>query len=360
MKTPTLILIAGLTLATISFAVDPPPDGGYPGANTAEGDSALFGLTSGGSNTAVGYHALFSDTTGSQNSAYGATALQSNIAGSQNTATGDQALMSNTIGNFNTANGLGALGQNTAGNQNTASSWGALALNTTGSQNTASGAPSLQSNSIGSFNTANGVNALEHNTSGNSNTALGYNAGTNLTTGNDNIDIGNDGVAGESGIIRVGTVGTQSATFIAGIRQTPIAGGIAVGITADGQLGVRGSSARLKEAVEPMDQASEAILRLKPVTFRYKKELDSKGGLQFGLVAEEVAKVTPDLVVTDDQGKPFTVRYEEVNAMLLNEFLKEHKKVEEQASEISSQKKELAELKAALKNVTARLDATGF
>jgi len=193
---------------------------------------------------------------------------------------------------------------------------------------------------------------------------LGYLAGENLTTGNNNIDIGNLGVAGESNTIRVGTVGTQTATFIAGIRETPLAQGVAmaVGITADGQLGVKASSARFKEAIKPMEKASEAIFSLKPVTFRYKKELDPKATPQFGLVAEEVAKVDPDLVARDAAGKPFTVRYEEVNAMLLNEFLKEHRKVQEQDGKqkkleatVTQQQKEIQALTASLKAQAAQI-----
>jgi hypothetical protein len=176
---------------------------------------------------------------------------------------------------------------------------------------------------------------------------LGYNAGANLTAGNNNIDIGNGGVAAEANTIRIGTSGTQTATFIAGIRGVAIAGAQPVGVNANGQLGIRASSARFKEAITPMDKTSEAILSLQPVAFRYKKELDPAGVPQFGLVAEQVAKVNPDLVARDDQGKPFTVRYDEVNAMLLNEFLKEHHKVEEQEARIialesaDSQEKEI-------------------
>ncbi len=357
----TCLALTYFALSPAVRAVNPPPDGGYPGSNTAEGDSALFSLTTGGSNTAAGYHALFSNSAGSDNTANGTNALQSNTTGNQNTASGVGALFLNTTGNFNTASGLGALGQNTTGNQNTASSWGALPANTTGSSNTASGAPSLQSNTTGSFNTASGVDALEHNTTGSSNTALGFNAGTNLTTGNNNIDIGNAGVAGESGITRVGTIGTQTAIFVAGIRETPIAGGVAVGITVDGQLGVKASSARFKEAIKPMDKASEAILALRPVSFRYKKELDPEGSRQFGLVAEQVAKVDSDLVARDGEGNPYTVRYEEVNAMLLNEFLKEHHRVAEQGDEIAELKSSVAKLKSALQeqaSVIRKVSAT--
>jgi hypothetical protein len=183
---------------------------------------------------------------------------------------------------------------------------------------------------------------------------VGFLAGKYLL-GDNNIDIGNQGGADDSGVIRIGTEGTHTTTYIAGIREAPLAHGeaVAVGITADGQLGVRASSARFKEAIRPMNKASEAIFSLQPVTFRYKKAFDPQALPQFGLVAEQVAKVNPDLVARDAEGKPFTVRYDEVNAMLLNEFLKEHRKVEEQAAEI-------ADLKAALQQVRSRLDANGL
>jgi hypothetical protein len=182
--------------------------------------------------------------------------------------------------------------------------------------------------------------ALSNNTTGNNNIGLGAHAGADLTTGSDNIDIGNAGLAGESSKIRIGTQGTHTATYIAGISGTPLVHGaaLAVGITADGQLGVRPSSARFKEAIKPMDTASGAVLALKPVTFRYKN--DPAALPQFGLVAEEVAKVNPDLVARDEQGKPYTVRYEAVNAMLLNEFLKEHRKVEQQEAIIAQLKED--------------------
>src|SRR5204862_7797623 len=182
--------------------------------------------------------------------------------------------------------------------------------------------------------------------------------GSNLTTGSNNIDIGNAGVAGESGNIRIGTSGTQTATFVAGIRGVVIAGAQPVGVNTSGQLGVRASSARFKENIKPMDKASEAILLLQPVTFRYKKEFDPRGAAQFGLVAEEVAKVNPDLVARDDQGKPFTVRYDEVNAMLLNEFLKEHKAFLEEQRTVEELKKQVAALTAGLQKVNAQLEAS--
>ncbi len=198
----------------------------------------------------------------------------------------------------------------------------------------------------GFYNTAIGLNSLANNTSGSNNIALGNYAGINLTSGNDNIDIGHAGVAEEAGTIHVGTEGTQTRSYMAGIMASPLADGVAVGISATGQLGVRGSSARLKEDIHPMAQASEAILALQPVAFRYRKAIDPQGKAHYGLVAEEVEKVNPDLVAHDAAGKPFTVRYDEVNAMLLNEFLKEHEKVEAQSTTVTAQEKEIAALKA--------------
>jgi uncharacterized coiled-coil protein SlyX len=277
-----------------------------------------------------------------------------NTTGDSNTATGDEALHSNTTGFSNTANGVIALYSNTTGLGNTTSGYAVLVSNTTGSFDTATGVDALQSNRTGNNNTANGYLALSSNTTGSSNIALGVSAGANLTTGDNNIDVGNAGVADEANTSRVGTVGTQTATFIAGIRGTPIAGGVAVGVSSSGQLGVRASSMRFKKAIKPMDKASEVILSLKPVTFRYKKELDPEGISQFGLVAEDVEKVNPDLVARDEQGKPFTVRYDAVNAMLLNEFLKEHRKVGEQEVTITELK---AELRATATRQQKQIDA---
>ena len=243
----------------------------------------------------------------------------------------------------NTAEGTDALFSLTTGRANTAIGFDALFRNATGNNNTATGVDGLFSNTTGSANTAAGFNALLNNTTGNNNIAMGVAAGQNLTTGNNNIDIGNLGIAGESNKIRIGTVGVQQATSIAGIRGTIVPGGVGVIVGLNGQLGTVSSSGRFKEAIKPMDQASEAILALKPVTFRYKHELDPAGIPQFGLVAEQVAKVNPDLVARDDQGKVNTVRYEAVNAMLLNEFLKEHRKVRELEAALAQQQKDFAQ-----------------
>lgn len=203
-------------------------------------------------------------------------------------------------------------------------------------------------------------------TTGSNNIVLGYSSGLTLTTGSNNIEIGHvGGSASESNTIRIGTAGTQTATYIAGIRETGLGGLRPVGVDANGQLGVRGSSAGFKEAIQPMAQQSEAILSLRPVSFRYKKELDPQGEPQFGLVAEEVAKVAPGLVVRDQAGQPLSVRYEEVNAMLLNEFLKAHGKVEAQEKEIADVKARLGKqqntleaLSGQMQKVNARLAAS--
>ena len=305
------------------------------------------------------------------NTFLGADALLSNTSGESNTAIGDGALTSNTTGFDNAANGSTALFNNTSGYANTANGAFALFSNTSGSDNTAVGTTALTNNITGGANTAVGVEALRAST-GKDNTALGFLAGQNLTgdnniavgflagqylLGDNNIDIGNRGGADDSGVIRMGTEGTHTTTYIAGIREAPLAHGeaVAVGITADGQLGVRASSARFKEAIKPMEKASEAIFSLQPVIFRYKKELDPEATPQFGLIAEEVAKVDPDLVARDGTGKPFTVRYDEINAMLLNEFLKEHRKVESLEKAVAEQQKVNVTMRAMLKAQAAQI-----
>ncbi len=308
--------------------------------NTAIGSGALE-AGGGYDNTATGVAAL-GDNLGHSNTATGSSALSFNTAGSDNTATGFSALGSNSTGDFNVANGMWALTSNTTGAKNTATGYGALFSSTTSDFNTASGYSALSANTTGSNNTAFGYSALSANTGGN-NIALGSAAGRKLTTGNQNIDIGNIGVAGESRTIRIGTAVDQTATFIAGISGSTVAGGVGVVVDTNGHLGTVVSSARFKEAIKPMAKASEGILSLQPVTFRYKHDLDPDGIPQFGLVAEQVAKVNPDLVARDDQGKPYTVRYEAVNAMLLNEFLKEHRTVEELKTTVAKQEATIAQ-----------------
>ena len=329
---------------------------------TALGFQALFSNTQGFNNTATGYQALFNNTLGFDNTATGSRALYNNIGGFDNTAIGISALIGNTAGFDNTAIGSHALAENTTGNDNTAMGYYPLWQNTTGRLNVAIGTYALSGNTIGKSNTAIGTYALNF-VNGDYNIGIGFGGGAHLTNGDYNIAIGNRGVPGEAHTIRIGTTGTQTDAYIAGITGTTVPTGVPVIVDADGHLGTTTSSARFKEAIKPMDKASETILALKPVTFRYKHDLDPAGIPQFGLVAEEVAKVNPDLVARDEQGKPYTVRYEAVNAMLLNEFLKEHRKgqeqdrkVEEQGSMIAQQQKQIEALTAGLQKVSAQLE----
>jgi hypothetical protein len=402
--TPSLLMAFALGFfapAQRTQAVSPAPGGGYPGFNTAEGQNALLGLTTGQGNTAVGWFSLwgnagggFNTATGAgtllfntadENTAFGAAALLNNISGTGNTATGAAALLNNTIGQDNTANGVFALKSNTEGSENTATGTGALSSNSTGATNTATGGGALFSNTTGNNNTATGFSTLSANmtgngntaigrsaltiTTGSGNTALGTNAGSALTSGNLNIDIGADviGVAGESNTIRIRanldeTPGA-SACHIGGIYNQSVDPGTAssMAIDASGKLGTMVSSRRFKHDIKPMDKTSEAILALKPVTFRYKS--DAKNTPCFGLIAEEVAGVNPDLVVRNKNGEIWTVRYDQVNAMLLNEFLKEHKKVQEQQATIgqlksntAKQEATISELKSGLQTVVTRLN----
>ena len=303
--------------------------------NAFLGDDALSSNTIGTGNTAIGWRSLFSNTDASFSTGIGGGALSLNT-GDSNTAVGTAALLLNTVGSQNVAVGTDALVFNDSGSDNAAIGFFASFENTTGGVNTA----------IGGF-------ALSNNTTGFNNIALGFAAGDLLTTGDDNIDIGNEGVADEAGTVRIGTDGTQTRTFIAGISGVVVSGAGVV-VNASGQLGVAASSARFKDEIKPMDKASEAIFALKPVTFRYKKEIDPDRTPEFGLVAEEVEKVSPDLVARDEQGKPYTVRYEAVNAMLLNEFLKEHREVQQQKATIIQLKSALAQQKKDFQAVAAR------
>jgi hypothetical protein len=400
-----LVLVC-IGLSPNAQAVVPPPDGGYPGFTTAEGNSALQNLTTGVGNTATGWRSLFANTTGNLNTAIGAGTLLLNT-GDNNTATGALALLSNTAGFYNTADGAFALFSNTTGSGNTGSGYQALYSNQTGANNAAFGYTSLYSNTAsfntafgsqtlvynrtGDLNTATGYQALVFNTTGSSNTGFGYQAlfsnqtggsnvafgqgalyhntgnfnvalghlaGYSITTGHDNIDIGNDGDSSDSGTIRIGS-SFQTAIYLAGIAgQTVGVGGTACVVDNDGKLGVFLSARRFKTDIADMGPASEALLALRPVTFHYKPELDKTGIPQFGLIAEEVAKVNPDLVTHDAKGELSTVRYEAVNAMLLNEFLKAHQTVEELKATVAKQQKQIEVLTAGLQKVSAQLEAS--
>jgi hypothetical protein len=360
----TIFLALGLlAFSRVAQAVVPPPDGGYPGFNTAEGQNALKNLTTGAANTAVGWFSLFGTSSGSFNTAVGAGALDLNTA-DNNTAVGVAALLLNTTGTDNTANGRAALEFNDTGLNNTAVGSTALFSNTTGNLNTANGVAALVNNTTGNGNTAIGVEALAENTAGNNNTAIGAGALLN-STGSGNVALGVNagvGVAGASNVIAIGAgvIGADVADscFIGHIRgvQTANADAIPVLIDSAGQLGTASSSARFKKEIKPMEKASEAILALKPVTFHYKS--DTKGTPQFGLIAEEVAEVNPDLVVRDEKGQIYTVRYDQVNAMLLNEFLKEHQTVQQQGATIVRLEKQIEALTAGLQKVSAQVEAS--
>ena len=316
--------LISLILLSIAQAVNPPPGGGYPGRNTAAGTNALLRLTDGGDNTALGTQALQNNSDGQSNTAAGAGALDRNRRGKQNTGTGLLALASTRLDN--------------------------------GPDNTAFGIRALDSNN-GSRNTAIGWDALDINSQGNDNIALGHSAGTNLSGSESfNIDIGHKGFEDDSRVVRIGDT-HQVRTFVAGIRGAAVTG-VGIVVNAAGQLGTAPSSERFKDEIQPMGKASKAILALKPVTFRYKKELDPKGIQQFGLVAEEVEKVDCDLVVRDSHGKPYTVRYDAVNAMLLNEFLKEHRKIADLDSDVTRLRARLEEEDSKIQEVSAQLEVS--
>jgi hypothetical protein len=335
------IFLLPLTLACFGLspavrAVTPPPDGGYPGWNTAEGQDALFRLTTGGSfNTAIGAHALYLNTTGKENTAVGAFTLAANNSGIRNVAIGEGALGHNT-GSGNVAVGFQALFNNTTSgtpNQNTSQAVGFQAL---------------FKQQDGMSNNGFGWHALYNNVSGDNNTAIGHAAGLNIT-GNGNVDVGAGvgGVAGENNTTRIRNIGTTQLT------------GQMVVVDADGKLGYVASSRRYKDEIKPMDNDSEALFALKPVSFRYKGDIDPDHAKMFGLIAEEVAEVNPDLVLRNAKGEVDTIRFDSINAMLLNEFLKQHRKVQGMELIMAQQKKDFettsAQQEKEIKSITASL-----
>jgi hypothetical protein len=371
---PLLIVgaLACFGLLLKAEAVVPAPDGGYPGFNTAEGQKALFGLTTGVANTAVGWYSLVNNTDGGYNTGVGAGTLLFNVGdqitgdGTQNTAIGVAALLFNTTGLANTASGVTALLNNIEGNGNTANGWGALSNNNgnppDGSANTAVGAGALFSNTTGDSNTAIGLNALVNNTTGSGNTAVGVRALDENTSGGLNVALGvnagHDVVAAQNVIcigLNVFGADVGDSCFIGNIFGETSASGAAVYVNSNHRLGTLTSSCRFKDDIKPMEKLSEALFALNPVTFHYKKKIDPTGMQQFGLVAEDVEKVNPDLVVRDKEGKPYSVRYDQVNAMLLNEFLKEHKNVQELKATLGQQQKEIAVLIAHIKEQDAKI-----
>jgi hypothetical protein len=360
---PIVVALACSALAPVAHATPPPKS-----EDRGNGNSA-----------AEGVQALNLGTTGSDNTAHGWFSLSVNITGSDNTATGRDALLGNSSGNNNTATGRSALRNNSSGNDNTAMGFGALASNSTGSPNTAVGSQALYNNSSGTESTAIGYQALFSDISGGDNTAIGHRALYNNTAGVLNTAVGADSlVSNTEGVLNTaigigagGSVTTASnviciGAFVAGadvdnscfigqIRgvATQHADAVPVLIDSAGQLGTASSSRRFKKEINPMGKASESILNLKPVMFSYKS--DKTNTPQFGLVAEQVAEVNPDLIVRDAKGEIYTVRYDAVNAMLLNEFLKEHKKVENQQSKIEEQQKQINAVTAQLKQQAAQI-----
>jgi len=353
--------------------VVPAPDGCYPGLTTAEGCQALQNLTTGAGNTGVGWRSLFSAgasnfntgvgagtlvlNTGESNTAVGTAALLLNTTATQNTAVGTGALLFNSTGPLNTAVGYQALSANVSGLENTAMGDQAL-LNNTGNFNVAVGGAALLNNTAGNENTACGSGAL-NDTTGNDNTALGFQAGISATTGDGNVYIGSGmhGVAGEADHTYVRNVNTTSVN---GMGTDTVTVNLTTGL-----LGHLSSSRRYKEDIKPMDKTSEALYMLNPVTYRFKKDVDPSQSLDYGLVAEEVAKVDPNLAIRDRNGQIESVRYSAINAMLLNEFLKEHKafveqqgKLEQQGATIALQQKQIEALTAGLQKVSAQLEAS--
>ncbi len=310
-------------------------------SNTANGLDALY-TNNGSFNTASGVNALRNNVTGGDNTATGVDALENNN-GSFNTAAGFEALVNNTTGKDNTANGYDGLFSNTTGSNNTASGLNALYANN-GSNNTASGLDALYKNATGDNNTAGGVGALSNNATGSNNIALGYSAGANLIDGNNDIYIGNLGAVTENRTIRIGAQGLQTRTFVAGISGTNVTGGADVVVNGNGQLGIVKSSARFKDDIRDMGDASERLMKLRPVTFRYKD--DPTGILQYGLVAEEVARVYPELVTYGADGKVESVRYSMLTGMLLNELQKQTIENARQAEKVRRLSGQVAELRA--------------
>ncbi len=391
MKTSTPPILTTLTFLCLAAvgpkaqAVLPPPDGCYPNFATAEGCGALNSLTTGSGNTGLGWRSLFLDTTGSFNTGVGGGALALNNADS-NTAVGAAALLLNTTGGVNTANGAFALLNNTTGSRNNAIGSNALFTNTGGTSNNAFGYRALFSNITGLTNNAFGDQALHNNTEGNGNcafgdgalfnttghdnTAIGALAGVNLTTGSSNVAVGSaagTNVTTASNVICIGAdvagFDVNDSCFIGNIRDALVAPDAQpVLVDSTGKLGTTsGSSRRFKKKIKPMAKASEAILALRPVTFHYKADTTDRP--EFGLIAEEVAEVNPDLVVRDKDGELLTVRYNAVNAMLLNEFLKEHKafveeqhKVQRLEAALDAINQRLKEQEAKIEKVSAQID----
>ncbi|HKI85236.1 MAG TPA: tail fiber domain-containing protein, partial [Thermoanaerobaculia bacterium] len=327
-----------------------------PASNLFKG-TALFLWDDGQGNLALGRQALANNTAGSNNTALGRAALLFNTEGYSNTAVGYLAMEKNTSGYRSTAVGHGALSQNTTGIENTAVGFAALGANSTGHYNTAVGKNAMIENISGTFETALGWGALAYNTTGIHNIAIGDRAGQDISSSSsNNILIGNTGKVGDSGTIKIGTEGNQTTAFIAGIHGvTTGETGSTVVVDGYGQLGTVSSSRRVKQDIDDMGEATDGLYALRPVTFRYRKRVEKARAEgkdpstlphEYGLIAEEVAKIFPDLVVRDKQGRPQTVLYRFLAPMLLNELQKQHWTVIGQAKELAQEKAKVAGLEA--------------
>jgi hypothetical protein len=392
---PLMFICLGLLPAV--RAVTPQPDGTYASFNVAEGFNALLALTTGTSNTAIGFAALASNTTGNHNTAFGLNTMLFNTTGNfnmgigggclrnsngnNNTAIGFQAMSANTTASNNSAIGYQALFKNTTGTVNNAVGFQALYNNTTadynnahgrqalftntGTENNAFGDLALFSNTSGNTNTAMGDDALDSNTTGSSNTAVGDEAGAGITTGSNNTCIGKNaglGISTASNQVAIGVAAagpfanTSNTCFIRSIYNQPVSNGASqqdVFVDQFNVLGQAVSSRRFKHDIQPMDNASDVLLKLKPVTFKYNS--DETGTTQYGLVAEEVAEVAPSLATHDNDGKVQSIRYQQINAMLLNEFLKEHRTVGKQQATIAELKSTVAQQQKGMEILTAQL-----
>jgi hypothetical protein len=362
----TPLVLVTFALSSVTPAVSPPPDGGYQGYNTAEGQNALFSRTTGLWNTALGAFTLFGDTTGNGNTAVGVNVLRNNVVGGFNTGVGLNALFTNNgdptlgQGSNNCAVGAYALFTNTTGNHNTANGTFALFANNTGTDNTAIGGAALQQNAMGAGNTAIGEAALNENTSGSFNTAVGT-AALLVANGDSNTVVGSGAggnVSGANHVICIGQgvagANVSDSCYIGSIWNQP-GGSQPVYINSDGKLGLQVSSRRFKDEIKPIGDASGIIYALSPVSFRYKSEIEPTRPRGFGLIAEDVEKVSPDLVTRGADGKVNSVRYDQVNAMLLNEFLKAHRRMEEQQKQIDDLTTQLKQQARQLQNVSAQV-----
>jgi hypothetical protein len=322
------------------------------------GEDMVLSLPGSQNNLAVGWASIPSSTTGEFNTVAGIATLTNNSSGGSNTGIGYGALFGNTSGSFNTATGFEALTNNSGGEENTADGFEAI-LGGSGSYNTATGFEALYSgatygnvangyealySTTGSYNTAVGYEALLNSTSGGANIAIGSLAGANIGSGFANIDIGNVGASTDNDAIRIGTLNEQTSFFAAGVRGVTTGENNAVPVVIDsnGQLGTVSSSRRFKTDIQDMGDASSGLMRLRPVTFRYKKLFaDGSQPIQYGLIAEEVAKVYPDLVARSADGEIESVKYQVLDSMLLNEL-------QRQRAEVRNLQDQLRELKTAV------------